>query len=141
MSSLLPSTSDTSPIEVTSDRGPSKTYGVAYEADGRYKGFIYEREAMKQAIFKILQTERFRYLIYSWDYGIELADLFGMPIPYVLAELPRRISEALLADDRIKKVYDFDTTYTKKGVVLCKFSADTIFGTFAGLEKGVNTNV
>lgn len=141
MSSLLPDVPGTSSIEVTEDRGPSKTYGLAYDTDGRFKGSIYEREAMKQAIFKILQTERFQYLIYSWDYGIELADLFGMPVPYVMAELPRRISEALLADDRITKVYDFDTTYNKKGVVLCRFSTDTIFGTLTGLEKRVNTNV
>lgn len=32
---------------------------------------------MKQAIYKILQTERFEYLIYSWNYGIELNAVVG----------------------------------------------------------------
>lgn len=137
MSTLLPDGASDGLSLVTSDQGPSKTYGIAYDADGQFKGYIYDLEAMKQAIFKILSTERFQYLIYSWNYGIELADLFGMPMPYVLAELPRRISEALLADDRILKVYDFDTSYNEDGEVLCKFSVDTTVGTLTGLQKEV----
>ena len=142
MSDSLPDTVSLATFTLSSKgEEPSKTYGLAYETDDHFKGYKDELEAMKQAIFKILQTERFRYLIYSWNYGIELADLFGMPIPYVLAELPRRISEALMADDRIQKVYDFDLSYNAKGDVLCKFSVDTVYGTLTGLEKGVQTSV
>lgn len=61
------------------------------------------REAMEQVIYKILNTERYRYVVYSWNYGIELMDLFGMPADYVCPVLEKRISEALLQDDRIMK--------------------------------------
>ena len=37
-------------------------------------------DAMKQVIYKILNTERYRYYIYSWNYGIELEELFGKPV-------------------------------------------------------------
>lgn len=138
---MLPDTVSLVSFDLSSEsETPSKTYGLAYESDGHFKGYQDELEAMKQAIFKILQTERFRHLIYSWNYGIELADLFGMPVPYVFAELPRRISEALMADDRIQKVYDFDLSHDA-GNVLCKFSVDTIFGTLKDLEKEVQTSV
>ena len=58
-------------------------------------------EAIKQAIYNILNTERYQYIIFSWDYGVELKDLFGKPIDYVMPEVERRITEALVQDDRI----------------------------------------
>ena len=61
-------------------------------------------EAVKQSIFKILNAERYKYLIYSWDYGIELTDLFGQSPMYVCPEIERRVKEALLQDDRITEV-------------------------------------
>ena len=86
-----------------------------------------ELAAMEQAVYKILNTERYRFVIYSWNYGVELADLFGKPIPWVFSELPRRITEALLQDDRILAVTDFDLTH-KRGDVLAKFRVQTTFG-------------
>lgn len=87
-----------------------------------------ELEAMKQVIYKILNTERYQYLIYSWNYGIELADLFGEPVFYVVPELERRITEALLQDDRIESVSDFEFDTSKRGTVACTFTVNTIFG-------------
>lgn len=87
-----------------------------------------ELEAMKQVIYKILNTERYQYLIYSWDYGIELNDLFGEAVSYVVPELERRITEALLQDDRIESVTDFEFDTSKRGAVSCKFMVNTIFG-------------
>lgn len=93
-------------------------------------------EAMKQVIYKILNTERYRYLIYSWDYGIELEDLFGEATYYVVPELERRITEALLQDDRIESVTDFEFDTSKRGTVAVKFIANTIFGAVE-IEKEV----
>ena len=94
-------------------------------------------EAVKQAIYKIINTERYKFLIYSWNYGIELEDLFGKPIPYVLPEIPRRIKEALTQDDRIDDVLGFDLSYDRKGNVLAKFTVVTIYGSVE-IEKVVN---
>jgi phage baseplate assembly protein W len=74
----------------------------------RIIGYVDDLESIKQAIYLILSTERYQYLIYSWDYGVELLDLIGKPMPYVIAEVPRRITEALTQDDRIKDVVDFE---------------------------------
>lgn len=76
--------------------------------DDRISGYVDDLEAIKQTIYFILSTERYEYIIYSWDYGIELKDLFGKPMSYIISELPRRITEALTTDDRIEDVTDFE---------------------------------
>lgn len=101
---------------------PSRTY-KAVELDSesdshdlyrtRIKGYTDSLESLEQAIYLILGTERYKFPIYSWDYGVELNDLFGKPIPYVMSELPRRIKEALMVDDRISDVKDFEFEKTK----------------------------
>lgn len=85
-------------------------------------------EAMKQTIFKILNTERYQYLIYSWNYGIELMDLFGQPPTYACPEIERRVKEALLQDDRINVVDNFEFDISRKGVVSVTFTVHTVFG-------------
>ena len=74
----------------------------------RISGYIDDLDALIQAIYLILMTERYQFIIYSWDYGVELLDLFGKPMPYVMAELPRRITDALTQDDRIEDVINFE---------------------------------
>ncbi|MBD5114524.1 MAG: DUF2634 domain-containing protein [Ruminococcaceae bacterium] len=101
------------------------------------KGKTDEIEAMKQAVYKILMTERYGSIIYSGNYGIELADLFGQPVSYVCPELERRITEALLWDKRIENVTDFEFDLSKKGVVSVRFKVQTAYGTFEE-EKNVN---
>jgi len=111
-------------IEIVTE--PSYTYKIDFE-NGVVTGYIDGLEAIKQAIFKILNTERYEYPIYSWNYGIELKDLFGQPIPYVLPELKRRITEALMQDDRILSVDNFSFE-TNKNKVHVTFTVQTIFG-------------
>lgn len=84
-------------------------------------------EAMKQTIYHIINTERYQYLIYSWNYGVELADLFGKPITYCYPEIKRRITEALLQDSRIESVESFEFSYSK-GDVIAKFKVITTEG-------------
>ncbi|WP_099469452.1 DUF2634 domain-containing protein [Konateibacter massiliensis] len=86
-------------------------------------------EAVKQAIYKILNTERYEYTIYSEDYGIELEELIGEPTSYVIPELERRIKEAILQDDRVTDVYDFEFDTPKKNTVVVNFNVETEFGT------------
>ena len=74
----------------------------------RISGYTDGIEAVIQAIYLILNTERYKFIIYSWDYGVELVDLFGKPIPYAMSELPRRINDALTQDNRIIEAKDFE---------------------------------
>lgn len=105
---------------------PSKTYYMNLETQ-RIRGDTDEIEAMPQAIYKILRTERYRYIAYSDNYGVELERLFGMPTSYVLPELERRIKEALEWDDRIRLVDGFEFS-VDGSTVTCRFTAHTIFG-------------
>lgn len=90
---------------------PSRTYKIEVrnnDNDDRINGHIDDLQAIQQAIYLILNTERYKYPVYSWDYGVELVDLIGKPIPYVISEIPRRITEALTQDSRILNVRDFE---------------------------------
>ena len=108
---------------------PQPTYTYQMHLDrSLVRGHTDELKAMEQAIYKILFTERYRYIIYSGNYGIELLDLFGQPVSYVCPELERRITEALTWDDRIESVDNFEFNTSKKGVVAVSFTAHTVFG-------------
>lgn len=106
---------------------PSLTYKMNLDA-GQIRGQTDGLEAMKQSIYKRLMTERYQYIMYSWNYGFESLDLYGEPVTYVCPELKRRIPEALICDDRIRNVDNFEFEFPKKGVVLVKFTVHTIFG-------------
>lgn len=106
----------------------SATYKMQID-DNRIKGNVKTNlEAVQQAIYKVLNTERYAFAIYSWNYGVELKDLFGKPVPYCMAEIPRRITEALLVDDRVESVEDFELSHNGAGEILCKFKAVTVYG-------------
>lgn len=106
---------------------PDYTYKLNIE-DESVAGFVDAIEAYKQAVYKILNTERYEHAIYSWDYGIELKELFGQPIPYVVPELERRITEAVMQDDRTESVGDFEFDTETSGVVKVKFVATSVYG-------------
>ena len=128
---MIPSASGFPSVDFEITETPTRTYRM-YLDDGVIRGYTDMRAAMKQAIYKILNTERYQYVIYSWNYGVELQDLFGMPIGYVCPELERRITEALTWDSRIESVSDFDFDLSRKGVVAVTFTAHTIYGDVDG---------
>lgn len=85
---------------------PNKTYCLDVQR-GRISGYVDDIQAMEQAIYKILNTERFEYNIYSHQYGVELDELIGGDPFYAMGDLERRISEALLQDNRITSIVNF----------------------------------
>lgn len=112
---------DTAPL-------PSRTYRLDFikkRVLGRTDGV----EALKQAVYKILQTERYEHFIYSHNYGSELQGLNG-DVPLLLrSELERRIREALMQDDRISAVRDFVMEWSGESV-LVSFTVVSQFGSF-----------
>lgn len=114
---------------------PSNTFKINNDLDRCY-GSVDELEAMKQAIFLMLNIERFDHLIYSWNTGFESNDLIGQPTAYVASEVKRRIREALIQDDRITEVDSFVVT-TNKNKVHVQYTAHTIFGEITA-EKEVD---
>lgn len=106
----------------------SKTYRVL---NGRVVGWIDNKQALRQAIEKLLHTERYMYEIYTDKYGIELQALIGENFDLVEAEIGRIIKEALLADDRIVSVENIQATKLDSTSLLVTFSVESIFGTLA----------
>ena len=134
----------TSPIE--SKEYPNRTYkavfsNVDFNKNDVYKnrinGYTDDLDALKQTIYLILNTERYKFPIYSWDYGVELYNLFGKPMPYVLSELPRRIKDALLVDNRITDVTDFEFEQNGKKL-LVKF---TVISTIGNISSEVEVTI
>ena len=74
-----------------------------------------------------MNTERFEHLIYSWNYGIELKHLIGENTTFVIPELERVITEALLQDTRITEVNNFEFEINKNSIT-AKFKVITTVG-------------
>ena len=122
--------------EITDIEYANKTYKINLNSN-RINGFVDELESIKQAIYLILSTERYKYIIYSWDYGVELVDLYGKPLPYVISELKRRVTEALTQDDRIEDVTEFN--FEKKGKRL--YATFTVVTTQGNIPTGLEVEV
>ena len=123
---MLPQTD----FELTSDfqiqNQPSYTFKLNSD-DENIKGFVDDLQAVKQAIYLILNTQRYQYLIYDWNYGVEFDDLIGSEKNYAMVQIQSRITDALLQDDRIEAVVDFEFE-TKKKSITAYFVVKTIFG-------------
>ncbi|MDO4680898.1 MAG: DUF2634 domain-containing protein [Aerococcus sp.] len=109
------------------EHAPSKTYQVI---NHRIIGRMDDLEAMRQAVDKVLSTERFDEVIYSQSYGVELNDYIGESMDLMMAEAERVISEALLMDDRILAVDHFEMTVVDATTLHIQFDVSTIFGEF-----------
>ena len=103
---------------------PARTYALRFDGYPCSGGKLDGLEAMKQAIFLILQTERFQYA----NYGIELNALLGQTMtPYLQAKVAKAIEDALMADDRVLSVEQFSFTKGKRSL-LVKFTVTTTEG-------------
>lgn len=133
--SILPQGSLTTEFNKESIKQPSKTYKIDFER-GRIVGVCDGLESLKQAIHLILSVERYKYIIYSWNYGSELKGLIGQHKDIAESEFKRRINEALVQDDRIINVDNFIFNYDKDGVKI-NFTVFSIYGDL-DMKKVVN---
>lgn len=83
--------------------------------------------ALQQSIYLMLNIEADQYIIYPYTYGVKTLDLIGKPSYYVMAVIPNIIKEALLSDDRIIDVSDFEYEVNKNKLTV-RFIAHTIYG-------------
>lgn len=123
----LPSTGGSIDLKTFAlERQPSYTHKLDIDRQAVI-GMTDKRDALYQAIYLILNVERYVYPIYSRNYGSELADLIGKPKDYAMSEIKRRITEALMQDDRITDVRDW-IFETGRHSVFASFSVYTIYG-------------
>lgn len=133
---MIPNVDDDLINDIVIAKQPTRTYELDSKKTRMLNSYSSGLNAMEQSIYHIINTERYQHLIYSWNYGVELSDLFGKPISYCYPEIKRRISEALLQDDRIMSVDEFEFTH-KKGEILTTFKVVTSEGDIR-IEKVVN---
>ncbi len=91
-------------------------------------------EAIRQAVEIIVNVERFKWQIYTPNFGTDYDGLLGTEPGYAASELQRRLEDAFLPDSRILGIKDF--TWSFSGVSLSvRFTVLTVFGDVAsGLE-------
>lgn len=125
------------PVDIQENELSSQAHNTykLHREEKRINGTISGREAMEQAIWLMLQTERFEHIIYDWDYGIGIQPLIGKSKTYTYPTLALRIKEALSKDDRILDVHSFTYEPVKGGIAL-SFVVNTIFGD-VGIEREV----
>jgi hypothetical protein len=115
---------------------PSLTYRLDFDRK-RIGGKVDNEDAIMQMVMKILYTERYAYVIYSSNYGVELERMVGKDYDFIVSDLERTIKEALLVDDRILDVVDFETVKTGLDTMTAKFKVISILGD-ANIETEVN---
>lgn len=121
---MIPSTGDILKQGFEVATLPSKTFCLQ---EDRIIGYVDGIEAVRQAIDAILNIERFDWLIYSWNFGIELRKLFGKSHGLVKSKLKKQIKEALTQDDRIIGVDAFYFEISGRRLHVT-FTVHTIFG-------------
>ncbi len=81
--------------------------------NGRMK-ILEGAEALKVWVCKMLKTQRYRYLIYSWNYGSELEKLIGAGYASntVQNEVKRLLEDALQVNSGIKGTKNVNVIYS-----------------------------
>ncbi|OHW61374.1 hypothetical protein EUAN_22240 [Andreesenia angusta] len=96
--------------------------GKMYKVEGN--------EAVKIWIWKLLNTQRYRYMIFSWDYGHEMEDLIGKYTRgFTESEAERLVKEAVESNlsDYVLEMKDFDIQLVEDTLSVA-FTAITPYG-------------
>jgi len=113
---------------------PSFTYRLD---DDQIVGNADGIEAVQQAVYHILSTERYAYAIYDDNYGVELEKYIGRSFGYLEASIQNTLRDALLQDDRITDVTVTNIEKIKTDSALVEFTVICNRGTF-GAEVNVS---
>lgn len=104
-----------------------------YDVNGRHI-LLSGNPALEVWIYKALKTERFEYLAYSWQYGIELKPFIGkvMGVQERYSELRRVITECLMVNPYIRSIDSFSITPENRAeLVRVHITLTTVYGEVA----------
>lgn len=82
---------------------PNLTYRIDWD-NKTATGDITDLEALEQAIFHRILTERYAYPIYDDNYGTELQQYIGQSFGFLEATIENTLKDSLLQDDRITNI-------------------------------------
>lgn len=138
--SILPTFMDTEIQEATAAAAVQeipREYGIDFET-GQLTGKIVEGlEAIKVWIWNCLHSERYRYAIYSWQYGVEYEQYIGETITdeYLQSDCQSETEEAMMVNPYITGLDDFSAELDGTELKI-SFIAETSLG-----NVEVNENV
>lgn len=85
-------------------------------------------EAVKSWCFRALQTQRYKYLAYTWDYGIDLEQFTGKVLTdKVKIDIIKEIIDCLKENKHVTDVIDFNFITDKRAVTI-NFKIVTDYG-------------
>lgn len=131
---MLPQLNDD--VNMAKEEMTSQTYEVDFK-NQRIKGKIDGIEALKQSIYFILNTIRYRNTIYSQNYGNEIEKAIGLDFDLAKTELKRYIEEAILEDRRVLEIQNYVAKKIDAGGFEVSFDVKTIFGKQINIKKKV----
>lgn len=126
--------------EIEDDQEIYRTYRMDFVRK-RIGGMVDDKEAVLQAIWKMLSTVRFAHLIYDDQYGCDIFNKIndkGLTSSYLENDLPAMLEDAFASDERITGVSDLRYEILSHDSVHVQFVAATIYGDVD--VEGVITN-
>lgn len=109
---------------------PSLTW-IADPVTNRLRGRGDNWEAVRQAVEVIVNVERFKWQIYTLNFGTDYDGLLGTEPGYAASELRRRLEDAFLPDNRILGIKDYRYKFEDVSLTVT-FTARTVFGDVPG---------
>ena len=93
-------------LKAEQQKAMPKEYEIDFETGQLTGGVAEGKEAIKIWIWLALQTPRYRYYAYTWDYGSEFEDLIGKGYTeeYIEAEVQQMTEECLLINENIQSI-------------------------------------
>lgn len=113
----------------------TKTYKIDFEKN-KIIGMVDGKEAIAQAIYKALNTIRYDFEIYNWNYGCEIVNIIGQSSKDMEALAEKYIEEAVMVDKRVMGIKNFKAE-RKKNILEIYFVAETTHGDVE-IESEVN---
>ena len=104
---------------------------IADPVTNRLRGRGDNWEAVRQAVEVIVNVERFKWQIYTPNFGTDYGGLLGTDPGYAASELRRRLEDAFLPDNRILGIKDYAYTFRDVSLTVT-FTALTVFGDVPG---------
>lgn len=115
-------------IDLEPEEKEYREYGLTEKGDiGNFK--VSNLEAIKIWVMHAMQTARYRYEIFSENYGSELEELIGTvnDEEYIESELERMIEECLKENSHVMGISEFTCVQKAEGW-MCSFRLNTEYG-------------
>ena len=126
--------------DIVIEKDPNLTYKLNLE-DERVRKFTDDIESIKQTILKILNTERYLYLAYNWQYGIEVNDLIFLKRVDSINELKKYDIICYVNSDNLRIVHRIidinESTIITRGDANNASDSPITFNEVIGLYTGV----